>query len=420
MNTPLLRTKLFIPLLQPNQISRLELIQRLNSGLENGCPLFLVSAPAGSGKTSLLADWLAGLQTSHSAACAWLALEESENDPIRFWSYCIAALQTIHPEVGKNSLELLQAAQPAAAEVYLTLLINDLAECQDQLVLVLDDFQLIQNLAVQQGLVFWINHLPAQIHLVLSSRTDPLLPLARLRARRQMLELRYQDLRFSTSEAGLFLRATLQLPLSDDEISILVDRTEGWAAGLQIAALSLKKQQDSAAYIRTFSSLDRNLVDYFSEEILANLPADLQSFLLMTASLDRFTAELCQVISQNPDSSSLFDQLERENLFIVPLDNNRQWYRFHSLFSDLLRHRLAKSISKDEQLELHRRASCWFELNGMDEDALLQALTGQDFDRAGALLQRLGIWHILSGQSITVLSWWQRFPGDWLADHPDL
>ena len=420
MSTPLLRTKLFIPLPQPNQLDRPELIQRLDMGLKNGCCLLLVSAPAGSGKTSLLSSWLASLQARQFAHCAWLALEESDNDPVRFWSYCIAALQTIAPEAGKNSLELLHAAQPAASEAYLTLLINDLAESQTELVLVLDDFQLIQNLSIQQGLVFWINHLPVQIHLVLSSRADPLLPLARLRARRQVLELRYQDLRFSNSEAASLLQETLKLPLSGDEIKILADRTEGWAAGLQIAALSLKNQKDPAVYIRAYSSLDRNLVDYFSEEILSNLPAEIQAFLLKTALLDRFSAELCQAVNQNQNSRMLLEQLERENLFIVPLDNNRQWYRFHTLFSDLLRHRLSRSIPQVEQCELHRRASRWFESNGLEEDALLQALAGQDFDRAGALLQRLGIRHILDGQSITVLSWCKRFPSDWLAERPDL
>ena len=373
MSTPILATKLYIPPPRSKIVLRSRLIERLNEGLSSGCKLTLISASAGFGKTTLVSEWVAGCQRP----VAWLSLDEGDNDPVRFLTYLVAALQTlalsevegIASNIGAGVLAVLQSPQPPAIESILTALLNEIAAIPDHFILVLDDYHVIDSKHVDNVLTFLLEHLPPQIHLVIATREDPHLPLARLRARSQLTELRAADLRFTPSEAAEFLNQVMGLNLSAEDITALETRTEGWIAGLQLAAISMQGHQDAASFIKSFTGSHHFVLDYLIEEVLHRQPVEVQTFLLRTSILDRMCGPLCDSVLGSPSASGqetvsaqeTLEYLEHANLFIVPLDNERRWYRYHHLFAELLRQRLGKP---KEFAEFHLRASQWHEENG--------------------------------------------------------
>ncbi len=413
MPTPILATKVYKPPARPKTVARLRLLEQLNAGLPG--KLTLISAAAGFGKTTLASEWAAacGLPT------AWLSLDEGDNDPARFLAYLIAALQTVAHSVGQGALAALQAPQPPPAEAILTALLNDLAALPERLILVLDDYHAVDAPAVDQALAFLLQHLPPQMHLVIATREDPSLPLARLRARGQLVELRAADLRFTPAEAAAFLNQQMGLKLSPEEVAALEARTEGWIAGLQLAALSMQGRTDTAAFVRSFAGSHRFVLDYLVEEVLLCQPERVRTFLLQTSILDRLSGPLCDAVTGQEDGSSTLEELERGNLFVVPLDDSRQWFRYHHLFADVLAARLIDEQA-DGVSELHRRASAWFEQNDLPAEAIQHALLAQDVERAANLIERVWLGMDLSYQSAAWLRWTQQLPDDVIRTHPVL
>ncbi len=386
MPAPILATKLYFPSPRPNLVLRPRLIERLNEGLSSGRKLTLISAPAGFGKTTLVSEWLA-----HSKKpVAWLSLDEGDNAPTRFLTYLVAALQMIAPNIGAGALAVLQSSQPPSIESNLTTLLNEITSIPDNFLLVLDDYHVVDSKAVDQALTFLVDHQPARMHLVITTREDPSIPLARLRVRGQLTEVRAADLRFTPSEAAEFLNRVMGLKLSEEDISALEARTEGWIAGLQMAALSMQGLPDAANFIQSFTGSHRFVLDYLLEEVLHRQPAEVQTFLLRTSILDRMCGPLCDAVLGSPAAfgDATLQSLERANLFIVPLDNERRWYRYHHLFADLLKQRLG---TPTDLPELHLRASQWYEQNGLYLDAFHHAAAANDFDRAERLMEGRGM-----------------------------
>jgi LuxR family maltose regulon positive regulatory protein len=346
--------------------------------------LTLVAGPAGFGKTTSLAEWAA--HASAERGVAWLSLDERDSDPGTFWTYVISSLRAVTPTVGAAALELLQSAR-ASTDGALESLLNDLNDEDADIVLVLDDYHLIQDGEIHRGMTFLLEHLPANAHVVLATRADPPLPLARMRAQGDLAELRAADLRFTLEEAGRYLRDAMALPLTDADVLALDQRTEGWAAALQLAALSMQGRTDVAQFIATFAGDDRYIVDYLIEEVLQRQPPSLRRFLLETSILNRLTAELCDAVTGEDDGRSSLEDLERQNLFLIPLDDRRRWYRYHHLFADVLRARL-----RDEHPErvptLHRRASRWCLEHGELAEAVEHALLARDYEQAAELVER--------------------------------
>ncbi len=419
---PLLVTKLSIPPRRDKLVARPRLMELLDAGLAPGRELILLSAAAGFGKTTLIAEWArrVGSGSAPAGAVGWLSLDAADSDPARFFTYLLAALQAAEAAVGRTVQAMLQSAQPPAPEALLGSLINDLASAPCPIVLVLDDYHLIQALAVHEQLAFLIEHQPPQLRVVLATREDPPLPLARLRARGQIVEIRQSDLQFTLPEAAEFLRQTATVELTPPDVDQLHHRTEGWIAGLQLAALSLHRSDDVQRLLASLSGTHRFIVDYLIDEVYGTQPADVQAFLLATAILDRFTAALCQAVTEQTDSGRLLRALEQANLFLVPLDESRQWYRYHHLFADLLRHRL--QIEQPAQIpELHRRASQWYAANGLEAEAVRHALAASDWDRAGELILSGASNSLLKqGQVATVLDWLAAFPDEFVLSHPRL
>jgi ATP/maltotriose-dependent transcriptional regulator MalT len=407
MPTPILATKLYLPRLRPNMVSRPRLIERLNEGQYRN--LTLISAPAGFGKTTLISAWV----TFIKRPTAWLSLDEGENNPTRFLTYLVAALQTIAPRLGEGVLNALQSPQPPPTDVLLTALLNELTTIKDPFVLVFDDYHVIAAKAVDQVLSYLVTHLPPQVHLIIATREDPSLPLARLRARDYVTELRAADLRFTPSEAAAFLNQVMGLTLSDQDIAALERRTEGWIAGLQFAALAMQGHQDTARFISSFTGSHHFVLDYLVEEVLGQQEAHVQAFLLRTSILERMSGPLCDavVLDSSASGQATLEYLERANLFIIPLDNERGWYRYHHLFAELLRLRLQSTIvsSTDDErkliAELHRRASVWYEENGLELEAFHHAVAAHDSDRATRLVEGKSMSLPFLGAVAPVLSW---------------
>lgn len=430
MATPILATKLYIPPPWPKMVARPRLMERLNGGLKRTPSMTVISAPAGFGKTTLVSEWVA----SGAQSVAWLSLDDADNDSAQFLSYFIAALQTVAPNLGQEALTLLHASapQPPATAALLTPLLNDIATHQDQIVFVLDDYHVIEAKAIDEALTFVIEHLPPQLHLVITTREDPRLPLARLRAKGQLTELRAIDLRFTPTEAGDFLNAVMGLRLPTEHIAALEQRTEGWIAGLQLAALSMKGQTDVSGFIRDFTGSHHFVLDYLVEEVLQQQSESLQSFLLGTSILDRMCGPLCEAVLLAPPGSgqATLESIERANLFIVPLDNERHWYRYHHLFADLLRRRLGQRQGTDPPHEsaagdrtvdaLHRRASQWYEDQGLELEAFHHATAGQDIERAERLIEGKGIPLHYRGAAAPVLAWLKSLPPTILNARPAL
>ena len=409
---PLLETKLYFPKWSANRVSRPRLIARIHSQRT----LTLVSAPAGFGKTTLLAEWVAAIPTR---PVAWVSLDQSDNDPDVFWTYLIAALQSVQSGLGKRSLALLQSPQPPPIESVLMTLLNELTAVAEDFVLILDDYHAIATQAIHEGIGFLLGHLPPQMHLIIASRADPPLSLARLRSHGELTELRAIDLRFTPNEAAAFLNQVMGLEISAAEVSALEKRTEGWIAGLQLAALSLQGREDIPNFVAAFSGDDRYIVDYLLEEVLQRQPERVRHFLLQTAILERLSGALCDAVTDQTDSQGMLATLERGNLFIIPLDNKRQWYRYHHLFADVLQaHAL---MEWPERLpSLHGRASEWYEQHDLFAEAIRHALAAQDFERAASLIER--IWPTMRRRQreTTVLGWITSLPDALIRNRPVL
>jgi LuxR family maltose regulon positive regulatory protein len=399
-------------------VLRPRLLHRLNAGLRYTSGVSLISASAGFGKTTLVSEWVARCDDS----VAWLSLDEGDNDPARFLMYLVAALQTLEPQLGANVLAALQSPQPPPSDVLLTALLNELAALPERAVLVLDDYHALDSPPVDQLLTFLIDHLPPRLHLVIATREDPNLPLARLRARGQLTELRAGDLRFTPEEAAEFLNHTMGLDLAADDVAALESRTEGWIAGLQLAALSMQGRSDTASFIGSFTGSHRFVLDYLVEEVWRRQPAEVQSFLLRTAILDRLCGPLCEAVLLTPAGSGevTLAYLERANLFIVPLDNERRWYRYHHLFGELLRKRLGQSLSAEEVAALHIRASQWYEEHGLGLEAFQHATAANDLDRAERLMVDKSMPLHYRGAVNVILQWLAALPASVLDARPRL
>jgi LuxR family maltose regulon positive regulatory protein len=415
MPLSILATKLYIPPHRSGIVPRPRLIERLNGGLSPGCRLTLISAPAGCGKTTLVSEWLAGCQLP----AAWLSLDEGDNDPTRFLAYVIAALQTITPKIGAGVLAALQSPQSPPFESILTALLNEIVTLPDHFVLILDDYHIIDSKSVDKALNFLLEHLPSQMHLVITTREDPQLPLTRLRSRGQLTELRGTDLRFTFTEAAEFLNQQMGLNLSAEDVAALETRTEGWIAGLQLAALSMQGHSDTTSFIESFTGSHHFVLDYLVEEVLNQQPKRIQTFLLRTSILDRMCGSLCDAVLGLPSASGqkTLEYLERANLFVVPLDSERHWYRYHHLFAELLLQRLGKP---KEFTELHLRASKWYEENGDLGAAFHHAIAAGDFIRAAGLAEAAWQGMEESFQTASWLGWVKKLPEEVIRPRPML
>jgi LuxR family maltose regulon positive regulatory protein len=413
MSTPILGTKLYVPPPRPKAVLRPRLIERLNEGLHRR--LTLVSAPAGFGKSTLLGEWLAGCERP----AAWLSLDEGDNDPTRFLAYLVAALQKIDSNIGEGVLGALRSPQPPPTESILTALLNEITAVPDDFVLALDDYHVIDARAVDDALAFVLEHLPPRMHLVIATREDPQLPLARLRARGQLTELRAADLRFTASEADDFLKGVMGLSLSEEDIATLEARTEGWIAGLQLAAISMRGREDVTEFIRAFAGDNRYIVDYLLDEVLQRQPERIRSFLLQTSILDRLSGPLCDAVTDQEEGIARLEALERGNFFVVPLDDKRQWYRYHHLFAEVLyAHLMAEQ--PDQVPTLHRRASEWYAHNGSAAEAIRHALAAEDFERAADLVELAVPAMRRSRQEATLLGWLKVLPDELFQFRPVL
>ncbi|MBN1580889.1 MAG: AAA family ATPase [Anaerolineae bacterium] len=453
---PLLQTKLYIPPLRSDQVPRPRLIARLDAAFGQAVfarRLTLISAPAGFGKTMLVVEWVASCRIQGagykstdasdsgsqqpaifsprlSTRFAWLSLDEGDNDPVRFWRYVVTALQTAWPDLGEVALVMLQAPQPPPIDAFLTALINDIASRADltAVILVLDDLHLITERQVHGGLTFLLDHLPPQMHLVITTRADPPLPIASLRARGQLTELRQADLRFTDQETAALL---IDLPLSPQDMAALGQITEGWVAGLQMAVLAMRSgglpslspipgdENRTARFIASLTGSQEYIADYFTDEVLDRQDEPVHRFLLHTSILDRLTGSLCDAVTGQRQGRQMLEQLRQANLFVVPQDGERQWYRYHRLFADLLRRRLDQAWP-DLVSELHRRAGDWYERNGLLAQAIDHILSAHDVDRAAALIERVAETTMIRGETATILNWVTRLPDELVRTLPEL
>jgi LuxR family transcriptional regulator, maltose regulon positive regulatory protein len=419
MATPLLETKLHVPRSRSQAVPRGRLLEQLDRGA--GAALTLVSAPAGFGKSTLLTQWLqTHTQASQGgSAVAWVSLDTEDSDPLTFCRYMVASLRTVLPEVGAEELALLDAADPPPVRRLLTTVLNDIAAGAIEVVLVLDDYHVIESREVHDLVTFLLEHLPPQLRLVIAGRSDPAVPLARLRARGELVEVRAAELRFTSEETTSYLNGAMGLTLAPAEVAALEDRTEGWIAALQLAALSMRGREDVEDFVAGFTGDDRYVVDYLVEEVLQRQPATVRTFLLQTSVLDRLTGELCEALTGEPDGRAMLESLDRANLFLVPLDDHRRWYRYHHLFADMLRARLLDEQPTHVQV-LHRRASGWFEQHGDRAAAIRHALAAADFELAAELVERESPASRRARGESTLLGWLRALPDEVLEDRPVL
>jgi LuxR family maltose regulon positive regulatory protein len=411
----LLRTKLYIPSPRAELVPRPHLIERLNQGLTGR--LTLVSAPAGFGKTTLLGAWMPEISPDRIKP-GWLSLDENDNDPTRFFLYLIAALQRLVPSIGHTVAGMLQTHQPVAVETVMSAIINELAAVPEDLMLVLDDYHLITNQAIHGAITFLLQNMPPNLHLIIATRMDPPLHLPQLRARGQAVELRAADLRFTPAETAILFNQVLGMDLSRADIEVLEQRTEGWIAGLHLAVLALRYLPDEAErirFVRTFRGSHRYVLDYLVDEVLSRQTGDVQAFLYQTAWLERFCAPLCDAVTGRDDSDAILALLDRSNLFIVPLDDERRWYRYHRLFADLLR---ARASDDADGTERHRRAAGWYQERGFVDYAFEHWMRAGDFAGAATLVETQALTHLNQGQTSLVLAWIDRLPPEMLASRP--
>lgn len=415
MSDSLLATKLYIPPVRSQLVSRPRLIQQLNEGLQRMPGVTLISAPAGFGKTTLVSDWLAGC----TWPVAWLSLDEGDNDTPRFLTYLVAALQTIVPDFGSEVLRVFSQGQSPSTESVLTTLLNEITTIPKDFIFVLDDYHAIDSKAIDDAHIFLLEHMPPQMHLVITTREDPNLPLARLRARNQLTELRVADLRFSTAEAAEFLNQVMGLELSAEDIATLETRTEGWVAGLQLVALSMRGREDIPGFIKSFTGDHRYIVDYLVEEVLQHQPEHVRNFLLQTSILDHLSGSLCEAVTGQDESQKLLDSLERGNQFVIPLDDQRRWFRYHHLFGDVLRAHLMTEQA-DKVPVLHQRASKWYAQNDLRSSAIRHALAARDYERAADLTELAWRETDRSRQSARWLGWAKALPDQVVRKRPVL
>jgi len=415
MSETLLRTKLYVPPLRPNLVPRPRLIEQLSVGLKGA--LTLISAPAGYGKTTLIGGWLAG--PGAEMPVAWLSLDASDDNPARFWPYFLAALNTIQEGLADESLSLFTALQTPPIETMLAILINDLSSFSQDFVLVLDDYHVITSPEVSQMLAFLLDHLPPQMHLAILTRADPPLPLARLRVSGQLVDIRQKDLQFTPAEATSFLNDVMGLRLKVDDIQALMVRTEGWIAGLQLAALSILGQQNSSKVITTFGGGYQYIVDYLVQEVLSQQPESLRNFLLQTSILDRLSGPLCNALTGRSDGEAVLGRLEQANVFLLQLGGECCWYRYHHLFADVTRS-LLRQTHPDQIPELHRRAAKWYEQNGFVPEAIRHALAARDWGLAGSLIDDYSSLAWKSGEITRLLDWVEELPDEVAFSYPRL
>jgi LuxR family transcriptional regulator, maltose regulon positive regulatory protein len=422
MPVSVLSTKLYIPPGRENAVARPHLIEKLSSGVDRPGSFTLVAGPAGFGKTSLLSAFVSRLEWP----VAWVSLDEGDNDAIQFWTYLITACRSILENVGESALELFNTQQPLPDETVPTILINDLSTHDQSIVLILDDYHAIQSPSIHAGLQFLLEHLPHNLHLILSTRSDPPWPLARFRARNQLIEIRSQDLRFSVQEASEFLNCTMALDLADEQVTALEERTEGWIAGLQLAAIALQSlasmqgRSDIPAFVKAFTGSHLYVAEYLVEEVLQRLPDDIRKFLLETSVLKRMNARLCEAVTGCQDGQGILRSLDHANTFIISLDHEGRWFRYHHLFADLLQARLQKTLSKDEIAALHLRAATWYEQNGYMVEAVQHAFSAGDYEKAALLVDRAGQTMIFTDQHNILDNWLDVLPDKMIQSHPRL
>lgn len=416
---PLLSTKLAVPAPRGNMVARPRLTDQL--GQVNAHSLTLVVAPAGWGKSSVLGAWCQQQEEANTdgLTVAWVSLDAGDNDPARFLLYVAAALDTVQPGLGASAHSLLRSPQPTPMEVVLTLLLNELATCDRTVALVLDDYHLIETPAVHNVLIFLLDHLPPNLRLLLATRLDPPLPLSRLRVRGQLLELRATDLRFSCEETAAFLNDVMGLNLTPEAVNRLEARTEGWVAGLQLAALSLKGRANPSEFLDSFTGSNRYIVDYLFEEVLSRLSETLQTFLQETSFLSRLCGPLCEAVTGQAGGQALLEQLDSANLFLIPLDDERRWYRYHHLFADVLQARLALHGPQHADA-LHGRAASWYDSQGLGGEAVHHALTGKHLEQAAEYIDRYsdGAWR--RGEQATLEQWLRALPREMILARPKL
>ncbi len=414
---PILKTKLYMPPVPPEMVCRSRLVERLKEGFTR--KLTLISAPAGFGKTTLLSECFASVETP----VGWISLDADDNDPSRFWAYFIAALQRLYPGVGEAAMEMIDSPQLPTYDAMLTELINEMPNCGgapgQPVVIVLDDYNAIDEKSIHKGVAFLVDRMPAQLHVVISTRVDPPLPLARLRAGGQLCEIRTGDLRFTPEEAAVLLNDLMGLGLSEADIAVLDARTEGWVTSLQMAALSMRGRHDISGFVTSFGGSHRFVLDYLSDEVLSRQTADVQAFLLETPILDRLTGPLCDVVTGRKDSGKVLRRLEESNLFLVPCDDERTWYRYHHLFADILQQRLHQ-LEHDRVRLLHGRASKWCQRNGLTDEAISHALGAGDCERAANLIERAAESTLMRSEVNTFLGWVEALPEDIVHCRPRL
>ncbi len=403
--TSFIRTKLEVPVAR-EIVARAGLVDRLAA--PGPRKLTVIRAPAGWGKTTLLAEWLASPQEQRSHA--WLSLDDGDNDPIRFWLSVVEALRTVDPELGAFTLALLLAPGVDIVDEVVPTLINELAAAPHDILLALDDYHVIRAPEIHEAAAFLIERLPANVGVALATRTEPPLPLARLRVRRELVELDVAALRFTDAEARSLVNAVHALDLDGTTIERLRERTEGWVAGMYLAILSLRGRSDRRAFIDSFAGNDRHIVDYLGTEVLAEQPAAVRDFLLRTAVLDRFSAPLCEAVTRVPDAAAMLGRIERSNAFLIPLDTRRQWYRYHHLFGELLRHELALTEPPEAIAALHARAAAWLDEAGFASEAIHHAIAAGDVARASELIGVLWLPATSCGQRSTVVKWLEALP----------
>ena len=413
-----LRTKFHIPAWRTGAVSRSRLLERLQAGLIDGRKLTLVSAPAGYGKTTLMAEWLSALSNGNPSdtRIAWLALDEGDNDPARFLGYFVSALRSVDDNVAQSISGLLGVPQLPPLTALFDEIINELAILPYRIILILDDYHLIHNVKLHEALEYFIEHQPASFHLAITTREDPPFSLARMRARGQMTEIRAHDLRFTVEEARQFFNQSMQLSLETETINALEARTEGWAAGLQLAALAMQNLQDQHDFLADFSGSHRYIIDYLVDEVLKRQPPEVSQFLSKTAMLKRFNAELCQAVTGNPASGAILAELERCNLFLIPLDNQRGWYRYHHLFAEVLR----AGLAADSEPEIHATAARWFESQGLLAESIPYWLAVPRIDEAKRVISDLAVDLIKNGELQTLLGWLDSLPSGVVDHNPDL
>ena len=421
MNINILQTKLNIPPLRPLVVLRKRLLEILDQGLIQHHRLILISAPAGSGKSTLLAHWI----ETQSQPSAWISLDSTDNDPIQFVTYLITSLQNVKLAVGDSILQTIGSDLDSGnvnsgwVETVLRPLINDLVQIDHSLILVLDDYHVIENPTIHSAMNYLINNLPPNAYVVISTRSDPSLHLASLRARGQIIEIRASDLRFTLPESTTFLKDTMRLKLTSGEIVSLEKRTEGWIAGLQLAAASLQSQTNIPEFIENFAGSNRFILDYLLEEVLRFESEERYSFLLTTSILNRITGSLCDALTKRSNGQSMLEQLEIENSFVLPLDNERRWYRYHHLFADLLRHRLAAE-HPDKISELHLRASNWYQQHNLVGEAIEHSIAAKAYEQAAILIENAVMPMLQRGRQFTVERWIESLPETVRSQRPQL